>query len=435
MSDRVLPHSIDAEKAVLGAALISEQAWPIASSLLVEEDFFRAGHRDIFASMRRLSSDGVALDFLTIQEDLRRANTLDSAGGYAYVFSLTDGVPRSTNVEYYARIVREYARLRKLIASASEIMAAAYDGERTAALLVDEAVSTLSSTIREDGGGVVSIKAGIQAYVAALAEGSAGAAVMTGYADVDELVGGFKPGDYVVVAARPSVGKTSWALGAAENMAQSGLNVPFFTLEMTPAGLSGRVLSWRAGVSVTAAERGTASPAQYERLSEAWTNCPDIPLHFEPTASTLAEIEAWCRRLKQEAGAIGCVFVDYIQLLASSTKMDSRQQEIAQISRGLKRLGKFLGSPIVALSQLSRAPEGRADKRPQLSDLRDSGALEQDCDIAILLFRPEMHNRTEDNDGVAEIIVAKHRNGPTGVLRMYFDKELAQFKNLSFGRG
>lgn len=435
IADRVLPHSLDAERAVLGAILVDAKAWAHAASTMRDVDFFRDAHRRIFVAMRALVERSVAVDFVTLREELQRSGILEECGGPAYLASLSDGVPHALNVENYASIVREKARLRNVIFSANRAVAAAYEAKLPAATVADDAVNQLTAAIGADVGGTVTAAAAVQSYGDALASGTAGQALLTGFVDVDDLVGGFRPADLVIVAARPSAGKTSWMLGAAQHMARAGAVVLFFTLETTPHGLASRLLAWRSGVPAAATERGTASQSQYERFSAAWGALveEDVPLIFEPTASTMTEIGAWCRRVKQERGSLGCVVIDYLQLLLAEGRHESQQAEIAAISRSLKRLGKELQLPVVALSQLSRAPEGRADKRPHLSDLRGSGALEQDADIGILLFRPEMHKRTDDNAGIAEVIVAKHRNGPTGVLRLAFDSQLAKFSNLATG--
>ncbi len=410
--------------------LVSTQAWARVASHVTAEDFFRVAHGMIFRAMQALISRGAAIDFVTLRDQLQRDGVLDDAGGPAYLAQLADGVPRSTNIEHYAEIVQEKARLRRLLVIGEDLARRAGDGAMPAAQVADAAIRRLSSAIGVERSGMVDATKAVRDYYSALQAGTLGEPLPTGYLDLDELMGGFRPEDLVVVAARPSVGKTSFALGFARAMARKNVMVPFFTLEMGIPAIAERLLSWEAGVPVMTAVRGTATLEQYSSLSEAAFGY-DVPqLKLQPLASTLTEIDAWCRRLQGDS-PIGCVVIDYLQLLSPDARASSQEAEVAAISRGLKRLGRDLKVPVVALSQLSRAPEARQDKRPHLSDLRGSGALEQDADIVLILFRPELHARTPENDGIAEVIVAKHRNGPTGVVRLAFNKTLAQFTNLA----
>lgn len=428
--ERVQPHSLEAERAVLGSALLSERAWPIISGMLVKEDFFRAAHGSIFDALARISARSVSLDMLVLKEDLLTDGKLDEVGGPVYITSLLDAVPSSRNVEHYAAIVREKARLRKAIAVASELMTSAYGQTSDALSLVSDATRKLSDGVGAIGTRPVDVATATDEYTASLDEGTT--FVPTGYADIDSLLGGLGAADLVIVAARPSVGKTTFTLKMAEQIAARRLNVAYFSLEMNRAKLAARLLAWRSGVRTTTLERGEATADDVARVVEARQSIEGLPLFIDDKSRTLTEIAAWCHRIRDEQGGLAIAFIDYIQLLVSESKR-SRQEEIAHLSSECKRLGKEMGIPIVALSQLSRAPEARTDKRPHISDLRESGALEQDADLAMLLFRGEMYKRTDENEGIAECIVAKNRTGPTGVVRLQFDASFAQFRDLAVG--
>jgi len=370
-------------------------------------------------------------DFITLKAALSRAGRLDEVGVPAYVASLTDGVPRSANVEHYCGIVRELARQRAVIHAASAAAAAAYDGERTAARVVDDAISAMLAGLGTQAGGMVTEAQAVASYAASLDE-ERSAPIPTGFADVDRrLGGGLRRRDFVIVAARPSTGKTAFALQAADHVAtRTGLVVPFFSLEMDQRKIGARLLASRAQVQTRRLERGEATDEEWARVREAVAR-PPVPLLIEENASTTAEMEAWCRRTRQQHGDLGMVVVDYMQLLAPERHRESSEAEMAGISRALKRMAKRVDAPVLALSQLSRAPEKRRDKRPLASDLRGSGALEQDCDVLLLLHRAEMYGATAENEGVAEIICAKQRDGPVGVDRLQWHAELAEFRDLA----
>lgn len=428
----VSPHSLEAERAVLGAVLISTKTWPIVSSSVSDRDFFRDAHRRIFLAMRRLAERAVALDLLTLADELRSVGDIDECGGPAYLASLTDGVPTSTNVEHYAAIVKEKARLRSLVEIGSSLLVDAYDGSRRASTIADEIFGRLSSASTARADGAVLARTAVERYVSDVVQGES-IRLPSGLTDLDALIGGFRAQDLVIIAARPSVGKTSFALGLADRMSQANVVVPFFSLEMSRHALASQLLASRSRVESGRFERGLAAPDEYDKISATVASLSDAPLFLETTARTLTEIDGWCRRIRDERGSIGCAVIDYLQLLSPPERLDSRQEQVAAISRGLKRLAKDLNIVVIALSQLGRAPEARRDKRPHLSDLRESGALEQDADLALLLFREEMHAPSPEVEGIAEVIVAKHRSGPTGVVRVVFIKKLAAFDNLALG--
>lgn len=432
MAERVQPHNLEAERAVLGSLLVSERSRFDAFAILQPQDFFRQAHEKIYDAMMALSQDGSTIDLVCLREKMTALGTLDEAGGPAYVASLADGVPRSTNVEHYAGIVKEHSRRRTSIRLANDLLTSAYEAREPVATAIDDMVGKLTQQVGSDARRPIDVYGASVEYTKGLDEGTS--LLQTGYLDLDALIGGLPVGNLTVVAARPSVGKTTMALGIAEHVAASlGRVSAFFSLEMRRAEIGARVASWRSYVQTTALDRGTATEDDYSKFAVGQSALIGVPLFIDDTSSTLIEIDAWCRRLREEHGDLACIVIDYLQLLLPSAtrRQASRQEEVAAISRGLKRLAKELRIAVIALSQLSRSPEARSDKRPHLSDLRESGALEQDADLALLLFRPEMHKRTDENEGIAEFIIAKNRTGPVGVVQACFLKDYAKFENLA----
>ena len=445
--ERTLPHSLDAEKSVLGAILIHNDAFNHAAELIDSRDFFRDAHRRIFDKMIALSERGDAIDFVTLREELSRSGDLDDVGGPAYIASLADGVPRSANVEYYARIVKEKSTLRNLIHSANKILTEAYEAEQEPDLLLDEAERAIFA-IAEDRirAGFVPLRDLVQSSFSTIEKlqqhKGLVTGVPTGFVDLDEMTSGLQPSDLVLVAARPSVGKTSFVLNIAQHVGTSTqMTVGFFSLEMSKEQLFMRLLTSEARIDAHRFRSGFLSEKDYGRLSHALGTLAEARVFIDDTAAIgVLEMRAKARRLKAEHG-LHLLVVDYIQLMQGRGRFESRQQELASISRSLKGLAKELSVPIVALSQLSRAPETRSDHRPQLSDLRESGALEQDADVVMFIFRPEQYRGAEGEDGppepgvegIAEIIVGKQRNGPTGTIKLAFIKEHTRFENLAHG--
>ena len=425
---RVLPHDLEAERAVLGAILLHPEHWPIVASILTPQDFFRDAHRRIYGAMARLIDAGRPIDFVMLRAELLRTGEFDEIGGPAYLAALIDGIPRATNLSHYAALVREAARLRHLISVATGALSEAYAAEQSAATIADATIRRLDRATMNSEARPVSARAAVDEYAVALDSTSL---LPTGFVDLDTLLGGLALGELTIIASRPSMGKTSLGLGIADHLA--GLTHPtaVFSLETPRRRVGARLLAWRADVPTIALERGTATVDEWGRVPAAQAALDGLPLYLDDGARTLTEIGAWCRRLRQEHQTLSCAVVDYLQLLIPEGHQASREQEIAAISRGLKRLAQDLGLSVVALSQLSRASEARRDKRPHLSDLRESGCLEQDADLAILLHRPEMYGRKPENVGLAEVIVAKNKGGPTGIVRLYFEARLAQFRNLA----
>jgi replicative DNA helicase len=442
--ERTLPHSLDAEKSVLGAILIRNEAFNQAAELIDAEDFFRDAHRRIFNRMVALSERNDPIDFVTLKEELSRSGELDEVGGPAYVAALADGVPRSANVEYYARIVKEKSTLRSLIHSANKILAEAYEAEQEPDLLLDEAERSIFA-IAEDRirAGFVPLRDLVQSSFATIEKlqqhKGLVTGVPTGFLDLDEMTSGLQPSDLVLVAARPSMGKTSFVLNIAQHVGTSTtMTVGFFSLEMSKEQLFMRMLTSEARIDAHRFRSGFLSEKDYGRLSHALGVLAEARVFIDDTASIgVLEMRAKARRLKAEHG-LHLLIIDYIQLMQGRGRFESRQAELASISRSLKGLAKELGVPIVALSQLSRAPETRSDHRPQLSDLRESGALEQDADVVMFIFREEQYRDADgqpnqEAEGLAEIIVGKQRNGPTGAVKLAFIKEHTRFENLAKG--
>jgi replicative DNA helicase len=436
--ERTLPHNLEAERSVLGAILLRNEALNHAAEYIDAGDFFRDAHRVIFDKMVALSERGQAIDLVTLKEELARAGQLEQVGGPAYIASLVDGVPRSTNVEHYARIIKEKATCRNLIFAASRISDLAYEGEQDADLLLDEAERAIFE-IADDRvrSGFVPLSTLVHESFEAIEKlherRGLVTGVPTGFDELDAMTSGFQPSDLIIVAARPSMGKTSFTLNIAQHVGgQAGLTVGFFSLEMSKEQLFLRMLTSEARIDAHRFRSGYLSEQDYERLSHALNVLERSRVFIDDTASLgVLEMRAKARRLKAEHG-LHLLIVDYIQLMQGRGRFENRQQELASISRSLKGLAKELHVPIVALSQLSRAPDARADHRPQLSDLRESGALEQDADVVLFIYREEQYERNDQTEGIAEIIVGKQRNGPTGTVKLAFVKEHTRFENLEW---
>ena len=440
-AERSLPHNLEAERSVLGAILVHNDAFNMAAQVIDSSDFYRDAHRRIFDKMVALNERNQAIDFVTLKEELGRSGDLDDVGGPAYVASLADGVPRATNVEYYARIVKEKSTLRNLIFAANKILTNAYEADQESDLILDEAESAIFG-VADDR-----LKAGFIAMRDLVKESFPKieqlfeqkrliTGVPTGFVDLDEMTRGLQGGDLIIVAARPSMGKTSLVLNMAQYVAvQPDRTVGFFSLEMSKESLFLRLLTSEAQIDSHRLMSGAIGQKDYGRISHALETLSAMKLYIDDTASIgVLEMRAKARRLKAEHG-LSLLVVDYIQLMSGRGRFENRTLELASISRSMKGLAKELNVPVVVLSQLSRAPEARSDHRPQLSDLRESGALEQDADLVVLIYRDDVYNKDPNSPdaGTAELIVAKQRNGPTGVVRLAFLREQTRFANLAQG--
>jgi replicative DNA helicase len=440
--DRRPPWSEDAEQAVLSAMLIDQDAILRATEHVDDTMFYREGHRRIFRAMVAISERGDVVDPLTLSDELQRRGELDASGGKDYIGFLVDAVPTSANVEYHAKIVREKALLRRLIEASTDIVAEAFDARQTAGDLLDHAESRIFEISQQRGReGFTRIKELLwptMERIEALQRGGKSiTGVPSGFSDLDELTSGFQPSDLVVVAARPSMGKTAFILNIAQHAAiEHNVPVALFSLEMSKESLVQRMLTGEARVDAQKLRKGMLRDDDFPRLARAAGILAQAPIFIDDSPGiTLLEMRSAARRLRADAN-VGLVVVDYLQLIQSTVNAENRTQEISQISRSLKALAKELAVPVVALSQLSRATEQRTDKRPQLSDLRESGAIEQDADLVMFIYRQEMYEGPTDKDGNSlegrsEVIVGKQRNGPTGIVNLFFHKAYTRFENYS----
>ena len=442
---RIPPHSIEAESSVLGGLLLDNAAWDRVSDLLTQSDFYRYEHRLVFGAISSLINVAKPADVITVFEQLRSLGKAEEIGGLSYLNSLAQYVPSAGNIRRYAEIVRERGILRKLVSASDEISTNAFNPKgRAVAAILDDAEQKIFN-IGEEG---ARTKQGFQAMdslVVALLDRVQEMAdnpndvtgVPTGFYDLDRLTSGFQAGDLIVLAARPSMGKTALAINIAEHVAlNEGLPVAVFSMEMGAAQLAVRIVGSIGRIDQSHLRTGRLTDEEWPRLTEAIEKLRTISLHIDETAGlTSSELRANARRLARKSGKLGLIVVDYLQLMSgASNDNENRATELGEISRGLKALAKELQCPIMALSQLNRSVETRADKRPMMSDLRESGAIEQDADIIMFIYRDDYYTKDACKEpGVAEIIIAKQRNGPTGMLKLAFLKPITKFESLSAG--
>ncbi len=435
--ERSLPHNLEAERCVLGAILIHNDTFNQAAELIDADDFFRDAHRRVFDKMIGLNERGEAIDLVTLKDELGRSGDLDRVGGPAYIAGLVDGVPRSTHVEHYARIVKEKSTLRNLIFASNRILERAYSTEEEADAILDQAEQAIFS-IADDNihTGFVPLRDLVQGSFATIEKLQEHKGLVTGvpsgFVDIDALTSGFQPSDLIIVAARPSMGKTALVLNIAQYLGvKTDMTIGFFSLEMSKEQLFLRMLTTEAEVDSHKFRGGFLGERDYGQLSAALGRLSEAKVFIDDSAAIgVLEMRAKARRLMAEHG-LHLLIIDYLQLMQGRGRFDNRTQELASISRSLKGLAKELNVPVVALSQLSRAPEGRADRRPLLSDLRESGALEQDADVVMFIYREEQYDPRPENENLAEIIIGKQRNGPTGVVKLAFLKQCTRFANLT----
>ncbi len=444
---RVPPHSIEAESSVLGGLLLDNGAWDRVSDLLGDGDFYRYEHRLIYGAISQLVNASRPADVITVFEQLQSQGKAEETGGLAYLNGLAQYVPSAGNIRRYAEIVRERAILRKLVAASDEIATNAFNPQgRPVATILDESEQKIFN-IGEEGS---RMKRGFQSMdtlvvdlldrVQEMADNPNDiTGVPTGFYDLDRMTSGLQPGDMVVLAARPSMGKTAFAINIAEHVAlNEGLPVAVFSMEMGAAQLAVRIVGSIGRIDQGHLRTGKLTDDEWPRLTEAIEKLRTISLHIDETAGlTASELRANARRLARQCGKLGLIVVDYLQLMSgSSGDNENRATELGEISRGMKMLAKELGCPLIALSQLNRSVETRPDKRPMMSDLRESGAIEQDADIIMFIYRDEYYTKDACKEpGVAEIIIAKQRNGPTGVVKLAFLKNLTRFESLAGGYG
>lgn len=437
------PHNKDAEVAVLGGVLLDSDALARIIEILEPDYFYLPAHALIYEHIRMLFSKGTPVDILSVADSLKRVDELEKVGGSSYLLALVNSIPTTANIVYYARIIERNAILRKLIRAGTEIVSLGYQSEETdIGLLLNQAEQKIFAIGQHRlGQGLEHIQPTLWKLFENLEEAYNHPEILqssrlsTGIVDLNQLLGGgFHPSDLIILAARPAMGKTSLAINFATYMAiEHKRPVAIFSLEMSKEQLITRMLCTEAGMNSRALRSGTLHADEWHTLSNAIARLAEAPIFIDDSSMvTPAEIRAKARRLKAEHQDLGMIVIDYLQLMDSgvSHRDDNRVQELSKISRAMKQLARELNVPVVALSQLSRAVESRTNKRPMLSDLRESGAIEQDADIVLFIYRDEYYNPNSTEKNVAEIVVAKHRNGPTGTVKVYFDKELTKFGNL-----
>ena len=440
MEGRVPPHSAEAEKSVLGAAMLSKDALFDVMEVVKPADFYDENHKEIFQAMIDLNRKNAPVDALTVAEELKKRNSLEMVGGRAYIASLSSMTPTTSNAIEYGRIVAEKASVRRLIETADDIVTKGYDGTMDANQMLDYAESGIFEISQARQKGQYShIRDVLVENLAIIdrAEQMDGGltGITTGFSKLDEMTSGMQKSDLIILAARPAMGKTAFALSLARNAAVKGkASVMIFSLEMAKEQLTQRLLSMESKVDLQTLKTGRLERRDWDDLNVALDILSNSNIHIDDTAGiSIMEMKSKCRRLKAEAG-LDLVIIDYLQLMNPEGKADSRTQEISVISRNLKLLARELDCPVLVLSQLSRAPEQRTDHRPMLSDLRESGSIEQDADIVIFLYRDEYYNKEDtEKPGECEVIVAKHRSGPTGSVDVAWIERYTQFKDKASG--
>ncbi len=437
MYDRVPPQNLEAEQAVLGAILLEAEALITAMEHLRAEDFYSVAHQRIYDAIIELNEDNKPLDLVTLMSRLQDQGELEEIGGVSYLAKLSGAVPTAANVEYYAQIVAEKAMLRRLIRTATQIVSNGYaEGEDIGALLNDAEQRILELSNRRAAHGFISIRDVLMEVfekVEHLYNHKGGVTgIPSGFPDLDKMTSGFQRSDLIIVAARPSVGKTAFALNIAQNVAvRASETVAIFSLEMSAAQLVQRMICAESNVDAGRMRTGFLEGDDWEKLSMAIGSLSEAQVFIDDTPGiTVADIRAKCRRLKKEKG-LGMILIDYLQLIQGRGKAgENRQQEVSEISRTLKQIARELEVPVIALSQLSRGVEQRQDKRPMMSDLRESGSIEQDADIVSFLYRDDYYDKETEKKNIIEIIIAKQRNGPVGTVELVFLKQFNKFVSI-----
>jgi replicative DNA helicase len=440
-SHKLPPQNVEAEQSVLGGILIENEAIHKVMEILTADDFYRDAHQRIFNAIVDLSERSEPADLITLTNELRKLNQLDPTGGASYLASLIDSVPTAANIEYYAKIVKEKAILRKLIQTSTEIITKSYEDREDVEELLDEAERGIfqisEHRVRPSFYPIKKIvKDSFEIFQRLYEKKELVTGIPSGFKELDRMTAGFQPSDLIIVAGRPSMGKTAFCLNLAQYAAiENKIPVAVFSLEMSKEQLVIRMFCSEARVEGNRLRTGFLSESDWPKLTIAAGNLSEAPIYIDDTpALSVLELRAKARRLKGEHG-LSMLIVDYLQLMRGRMKVESRQQEISEISRSLKALAKELNIPVIAVSQLSRRTEERQGMRPQLSDLRESGAIEQDADLILFLYRDEVYNRSEDNPnkGKAELIIGKQRNGPIGKIELAFLDKFTTFKELYKG--
>ncbi|PIC63405.1 replicative DNA helicase [Sporosarcina sp. P13] len=441
MIERTPPHNNEAEQSVIGAVFLEPQALITASEILMPEDFYRVAHKKIFETMLVLSDKGQPIDLVTLTEELKVKNELEDIGGISYLTELANAVPTAANIVYYANIVEEKSLLRKLIRVATGIVEDGYTREDEVEALLGEAEKKMMEvSSRKNAGDFRHIKdVLVETYdnieLLHTRKGDV-TGIPTGFRDLDKITAGFQRNDLIIVAARPSVGKTAFALNVAQNVAtKTDENVAIFSLEMGAEQLVMRMLCAEGNIDAQVLRTGNLEADDWRKLTMAMGSLSNAGIFIDDSPGIrINEIRSKCRRLQQEHG-LGMIMIDYLQLIMGSGRgSDNRQQEVSEISRSLKALARELKVPVIALSQLSRGVEQRQDKRPMMSDLRESGSIEQDADIVSFLYREDYYDKETEMQNMIEIIIAKQRNGPTGTVTLAFAKEYNKFLNIDWSQ-
>ncbi len=432
------PHNLQAEESLLGAMLLSREAVAAAAELVTANDFYKPAHGHVYDAVSTLTARGEPVDPVTVADELRRADLLDAIGGSSTLLSLQANTPATSNAARYATIVEEHALLRRLIGVAGEIAELGYGLPDDVTKTIDTAESMVydlsQHRITDSTAELRDLLAETLGRIEEMYDrGDSITGTPTGYTDLDTLTAGLQPEALIVVGARPAMGKTAFALGMAAHAAMTANRpVLFFSLEMSRLELSQRLLCSEARVDSSRVRNGKLDDNDWSRITSAVGRLAEAPIWLDDNPNvSIMEIRGKARRLRSKIGDLGLVVVDYIQLMTGRTSAESRQVEVAEISRGLKILARELHCPVVALAQLNRSLEQRADKRPMLSDLRESGALEQDADVVMFLYRDEIYNPESPDQGTAEVLVAKHRSGPTGVSKLAFLSHYTRFANMA----
>ena len=435
MTERIPPHNEEAERSVLGAVMLNKDVLSEVLEEVTADDFYNESHREIFRAIWELYKDNVAVDMLTVCEELKKRKSLDMAGGRAYIATLTAEVPSTANAVEYAKIVAEKATLRQMIRTSEDITEKGYDAKMAAGEILDYAESGIFKIAQKrqknDYAKIQDVLlTNIKIIDAASQNKDKIVGIPTGFKDIDEKTSGLQRSDLIIVAARPAMGKTAFALNIAQQSAvKAGSSVIIFSLEMSKEQLGQRLLAMQARVEMQKLKQGDLDRKDWDRITMALDELNNTKIVIDDTPGiSIMEMRNKCRRLKAEQG-LDLVVIDYLQLMSMQGKTDNRQQEISTISRNLKLLAREMDCPVIVLSQLSRAPEQRQDHRPILSDLRESGSIEQDADIVIFLYRDDYYNENTDKPGVCEVNIAKHRSGPTDKIELTWVSRYTKFSD------